>query len=72
MVEIQWTFEAKTWMKDIYDFIKKDNKLAARRVIDGIYEKVQILRDHPKIGQRYRLGKSENILLLLLIIIWTL
>ncbi|MDI6740555.1 MAG: type II toxin-antitoxin system RelE/ParE family toxin [Candidatus Edwardsbacteria bacterium] len=50
MGEIRWTVEAETWLKDIYDYIAQDNPTAATRVIEGIYEKAQFLRDFPKIG----------------------
>ena len=43
MVTIRWTHEAELWLKDIYDYISKDNIKAAKKVIFGIYEKAQIL-----------------------------
>lgn len=29
MAAIRWTFEAETWLKDIYDYIAHDNPSAA-------------------------------------------
>ncbi|NIO19634.1 MAG: type II toxin-antitoxin system RelE/ParE family toxin, partial [Candidatus Aenigmarchaeota archaeon] len=54
MAEIRWTAEAETWLKDIYDYIAQDNPSAAARVVQGIYEKAQLLRRFPEIGHRYR------------------
>jgi len=54
MAEIVWTSEAEAWLRDIYDYIARDNPSAAAKVIEGIYEKAQLLRDHPHIGYRYR------------------
>ena len=34
---------AETWLKDIYDYIVQDNPSAAARVVQGIYEKAQLL-----------------------------
>ena len=36
---INWTVEAETWLKEIFEYIAQDNPNAAARVIDGIYEK---------------------------------
>ncbi|MBP85609.1 MAG: hypothetical protein CMJ64_02660 [Planctomycetaceae bacterium] len=40
-------------MEDIHDYIAEDNPMAAFSVVNGIYDKIQLLRDHPRIGQRY-------------------
>lgn len=43
MAEIRWTYEAEIWLKDIYDYIALDNPPAAEQVVEGIYDKAQIL-----------------------------
>jgi toxin ParE1/3/4 len=63
--EIRWTAEAEIWLKDIYDYIAQDNPTAAAVVVEGIYEKVQILRDFPEIGHRYRSEPEGEIRILL-------
>ncbi len=65
MVNIRWTREAEIWLKDIHDFIARDNKKAAQSVIDGIYGRTQSLCKHPLIGQRYRLIPDGEIRILL-------
>ncbi|MCK5057463.1 MAG: type II toxin-antitoxin system RelE/ParE family toxin [Candidatus Aminicenantes bacterium] len=51
---INWTNEAETWLRDIYNYIAQDNPDAARRVVEGIYNKAQVLNDFPEIGYKYR------------------
>jgi toxin ParE1/3/4 len=52
MAEINWTFEAELWLRDIYDYIAADSSNAASRTVSGIYKKVQILKDFPEIGYK--------------------
>ena len=59
MVEIRWTIEAEVWLRDIYDYIAHDNPSAAIKVVDGIYEKTQLLKEYPEIGCKYR-SESEG------------
>lgn len=54
MAELKWTAEALDWLEEIYRYIAKDNPAAAAQVVDGIFEKAQILTRHPDIGTRLR------------------
>jgi len=54
MAEIRWTEEAVKWLRNIYDYISEDNPIAAQKIIEGIYEKTQILKRFPEIGYKYR------------------
>lgn len=65
MAEIKWTSEAELWLKDIYNYISEDNPEAGESVVSGIYQKVQMLRDFPKIGHAYRKEAPEDIRILL-------
>ena len=65
MAEIKWTEEALRWLRDIHDYIASDNPDAARKVITGIYEKVQILRKFPELGSTYRLEADGCICIML-------
>ena len=65
MAEIRWTFEAETWLRDIYGYIAADNPEAAIRVIEGIYEKAQTLHDFPDIGYVHRFVEEGEIRILL-------
>lgn len=65
MAKIRWTYEAEIWLKDIYDYIALDNPQAAGQVIEGIYNKVQILKEFPEIGHPYESVKQEDVRILL-------
>ena len=54
MAELRWSAEALDWLEEIYRYIAQDNPVAAAQVIDGIYEKAQMLTRHPDIGTRLR------------------
>ena len=62
---IRWTEEAAIWLKDIREYIAIDNPEAARRVVRGIYDKVQLLSDFPEIGYHYRKEPEGDICVLL-------
>ncbi len=65
MAEIRWTYEAEIWLKDIYDYIALDNPHAAEQVVEGIYDKAQILKEHPEIGHKYETPEKEDVRILL-------
>ena len=65
MAKIRWTSEAEKWLREIYDYIAQDNENAAQQVITGIYKKVQILKDFPEIGYKYRSEPEGDIRILL-------
>jgi len=64
MAKLNWTSESERWLKDIYDYIAADNPQAAGRVLEGIYEKAQVLLRFPDSGYRYE-GSDEDIRILL-------
>ena len=53
MAQISWTLEAQCWLEDIFELIAADNPQAAADTVQGIYDKAQVLNDHPEIGYRY-------------------
>lgn len=53
MARLNWTREAETWLRNIFEYIAQDNSAAAARVVEGIYERAQILSEFPQIGHRY-------------------
>jgi len=65
MAIIFWTAEAENWLKNIHQYIAKDNPSAAIKVVNGIYERVQQLQQFPKSGQIYRDVPEGEIRLLL-------
>jgi plasmid stabilization system protein ParE len=65
LAELNWTEEAQTWLKDIYDYIAADNPIAAARTVNGIYEEAQLLEQHPEAGYKYETEPSRAIRILL-------
>ena len=65
MVELRWTNEAQTWLRDIFDYIAADNPQAAASVVEGIYAKAQGLLSFPDVGYRYRQVDEGEIRILL-------
>ena len=65
MARINWSREAQTWLRDIFDYIARDNPGAAAQVLDGIYERAQILIQFPRVGYRYEgvLDREVRVLL---------
>ncbi len=53
MAEIVWTNQAVECLAAIHDHISMDSSSAADRVVASIYDRVQQLRQHPRLGQRY-------------------
>ena len=65
MAEIRWTEEAAAWLEDIYRYIAQDNPEAPGRVVNGIYEKVQLLQTFPRTGHRHRSEADGEIRILM-------
>ena len=65
MAEITWTQEAESWLNDIHSYIAADNPEAAVRTVSGIYQKAQLLKQHPEMGYRYEMETSRIIRILL-------
>ncbi len=65
MVDINWTDEAQFWLKDIHDYISLDNPEVAKKVVNEIYQKVQILKTFSQIGYPYKNNNDEEIRILL-------
>lgn len=65
MAEIRWTDEAVTWLQDIFDYIAQDSPNAAAKVVSGIYDKVQLLKDFPELGYKYKSEREGDIRILL-------
>ena len=47
MGRLIWTAEAESWLREIHGFIAQDQPEAALKVIQGLLQKAQTLRDHP-------------------------
>lgn len=64
MGKLNWTEESERWLRDIFEHIEAENPIAATEVVSGIYERAQVLIDHPEIGYRYP-ASTRNVRILL-------
>jgi plasmid stabilization system protein ParE len=65
MATLTWTREAETWLLDIFAYIAQDNPEAATRVVEGIYERTQVLSEFPQVGHRYQSMEDREVRILL-------
>jgi plasmid stabilization system protein ParE len=65
LAEINWTEEAQTWLKDIYNYIAADNPDAAVGTVNGIYKRAQMLEVNPAAGHEYVTQSSRKVRILL-------
>ena len=65
MAKLNWTRESEIWLKDIYNYIAADDPEAAAQTVINIYEKAQLLKDHPRIGYRYEPEQTREVRILL-------
>jgi plasmid stabilization system protein ParE len=63
--EIVWTDEARSWLRLIREHIAKDSPAAADRTIEGIWQKSQLLVNHPEAGFKYPLPGRDDVRVLL-------
>lgn len=59
MAELNWTQEAQTWLKDIYEYIAADNPDAATRTITVFTKRRSYSNDIPKLDTSTRLNPLE-------------
>ena len=64
MAEITWTLESERWLREIYDYIATHDSQAATRLVEGIHERVQILRQFPLLGHIYEGHTGQHIRIL--------
>jgi toxin ParE1/3/4 len=46
VAELNWTAEAQRWLQEIYQYIAQNDPSAAASVVDGIFQRAQILGKH--------------------------
>lgn len=65
MGKLVWTLEARSWLKEIHDYIARDNRPAARETVDGIRRKAASLTSFPEMGHRLASVPDRSIRVLL-------
>ena len=51
MVQINWTIQAKSDLKNIFDYISNDSTKYAQRQIQGIVKNTSFIKNNSKIGR---------------------
>jgi toxin ParE1/3/4 len=64
VARLNWTEEAERWLGDIFEYIAAENREAAIRTVQGLYDRAQALADHPELGYQYS-GSDRNVRILL-------
>jgi plasmid stabilization system protein ParE len=65
LAEINWTRESEVWLRDIYNYIAVDDPHAAARTLTNIFAKVQLLKNHPRLGHKYEPEQTREVRILL-------
>lgn len=65
MGKVRWTAEAERWLREIHDYIARDNPAAAQRTVRKIFDKAEVLAEFPRIGYVYEPDEAEPVRVLL-------
>ncbi|MDP1606879.1 MAG: type II toxin-antitoxin system RelE/ParE family toxin [Rhodocyclaceae bacterium] len=63
MSHIAWLQAALNDLRDIHDYIARDNPAAARRVVKTVRDDVKTLRDHPAMGRPGRIAGTRELVI---------
>jgi toxin ParE1/3/4 len=58
---ILWSDSALDRTAEFFDFISEDNPAAARRTVQGLFDRVQALAEHPLLGRRLSQDVDSNL-----------
>jgi plasmid stabilization system protein ParE len=65
LAKVVWTQEAERWLLKIHDYIVLDSPVNAFNVVQSIYQRAQILKEFPQLGQAYRSASGRELRILL-------
>ena len=60
MVEIEWSESAKNDFQNIANYISQDSPRYSEYFIKGVLEKIDFLRDFPKMGRKVPESDDQN------------
>jgi len=61
MAKVKWTNLALDDLRSIYDYVSQDSAKYADRLMDKIVEKVEVLKNNPRIGRKVPEFDNESI-----------
>ena len=62
-MKVIWSPDARSDLKEIYEYLSKDNREAAKRVINSVKEKVDLIKYAPLIGKSLHRTNSRSLVL---------
>jgi toxin ParE1/3/4 len=60
---IQWTTPATEELVSVYEFAAAENPAAARRIMNHIWETVEVLERHPMAGRKGRVAGTRELVI---------
>ena len=58
---ILWSDSALDRAAEFFDFIAEDNPAAARRTVQDLFDRVEVLAEHPLLGRRLSQDVDSNV-----------
>ena len=58
---VRWSEPARSDLRSIHDFIAHDSKYYAKKVVQDIREKMEVLDELPKMGKKVREVNDETV-----------
>ena len=62
-MKLRWTRPALQDLDHLYEYIAEDNFSAAREMVSRIFEAVQNLKKHPRMGRDGRCGGTRELII---------
>ena len=62
-MEIQWTTPATEQLVCAYEYVLEENPAAAERILNHIWEAVEILQRHPRAGRKGRVPGTRELVI---------
>ena len=60
-MDIQWTTPAIEQLLCAYEYVVNENAAAAKRILDHIWQTVEVLERHPRAGRRGRVAGTREL-----------
>jgi toxin ParE1/3/4 len=61
---ILWSDRALSRVQELADFVAQHSEVAARRLVEELFDRVQVLSDHPQLGIRFPDSPTHNVRIL--------
>jgi toxin ParE1/3/4 len=62
-MRVRWTTPAREQFVSAYEYIAVENRAAAARTADQIWESTQLLAHHPRAGREGRVGGTRELVI---------